>query len=262
MSIFARLGYDAANTASQNLSSDAITTMSRIPALLNEWQTTDVSNNDTTGYFVNPNATVTQNTWNTANSIISIVGLSSVANLSGVVTATTALGTAANNFLGHTNRISGVVQPNATTASLPHYNSAIGISKVVMQIVFQTDGVQNNAPMMGNFTSITCTDTLNTKYSTISGYPTTIMHSISTDGLGNYASNLTSTQITTITNNIQDFADFMNSRRTSDVNFYNNCQAIASDYNTMKQFSNPGQTETDLLLNHIGSAKLLARLNS
>lgn len=262
MSIFARLGFDSSNTAVEPLSNTAINTMSRIPPLLNEWQTTDASNSDTTGYFVNPNATVTQNTWNTANSIIAITGISSVANLSGVVTATQTLQLASNNFLGHTNRLSGVVQPTTSTATLPHYNSAIGISKVVMQIVFQSDGVQNNAPMMGNFTSITCTDALNTQYSTISGYPTTIINSISTDGLGNYASNLTSTQISTITNNIQSFANFMNSRRTGDVSFYNNCQSVAADYNTLKQFSTPGQTESYLFQNFIGSPKLLTRLNS
>jgi hypothetical protein len=135
-----------------------------------------------------------------------------------------------------------------------------------MQIVFQTDGVQNNAPMMGNFTSITCTDTLNSKYSTISSYPTTIssnMHSVD-DGLGGYTytTSLTPSQITTFTNNIQSYADFMNFRRTGDVTFYNNCVSIANDYNILKQFSSPGQTETNLLKNYIGSPKLLSRLNS
>lgn len=267
MSIFARLNYDSANTATQPMSDAVITTLSRTPPLLNDWQTADASlGGDTTGYFVNPNATVVQNTWNTANSIVAITGVSSVSNLSSVVTATAALQVACPTFAAHCNRLSGVVQPTSATATLPHYNSAIGISKVVMQIVFQTDGVQNNAPMMGNFTSITCTDDLNSRYSTISSYPTTISSSIysTSDGLGGYTytTSLTPTQITTIANNLQSYADVMNARRTADVSFYNNCQAIAADYNTLKQFSNPGQTESDLLLNHIGSAKLLSRLNS
>lgn len=264
MSIFARLGYDAANTSSvvSDLSPAAIQTMSNIPPLLNEWQTTDASNSDTSGYFVNPVATVSQNLWNTANSIISITGLSSVANLTTVVTATNNLNYAANNFLGHTNRISGMVQPNEQTATLPHYSTAIGISKVIMQITFQSDGVQNNAPMMGNFTSLTVGDTLNTSYSTVSGYPNTIINSISTDGLGNYYTSLTSTQINTIKTNLQSVADLMNARRTGDVNFFNNCRSVASDYNTLKAFSSPGQTESYLFQNYIGSAKLLSRLNS
>ena len=261
MSIFARLNYDSANTATQPMTQAAITTLSRTPPLLNSWQTADASaGGNTTGYFVNPNASVVQSTRSLANTIIS--SASSVPELTGVVAAANTLQYSGSTFTAHCDRLSGVVQPTTATATLPHYNSAVGISKVVMQIVFQTDGVQNNAPMMGNFTSITCTNELNTRYSTISAYPTTIINSISTDGLGNYSSNLTSTQISTISTNLQSFANFMDARRTSDVNFYNNCQAIAADYNTLKQFSNPGQTESDLLLNHIGSPKLLSRLNS
>lgn len=270
MSVFARLGYDSANTAAQPMSADAIKTMSRTPPLLNEWQKADASvGGNTTGYFVNPNVTVIQNTRNLANNIASIC--SPVSSLSGIMSAAETLQTTGGTFVAHCDRLSGVVQPNTATATLPHYNSAVGISKVVMQIVFQTDGVQNNAPMMGNFTSITCTPELNSRYSTISSYPTTISNSITvttvTDpesGLSSttYSSNLSPTLVSTITNTLQSFVDYMDARRTGDVNFYNNCQAIANDYNTLKQFSNPGQTETDLLTNHIGSPKLLSRLNS
>lgn len=270
MSIFARLNYDSANTATQPMTVAAITTLSRTPPLLNDWQKADAGvGGDTTGYFVNPNATVLQNTRNNANTIISVA--SPVGSLSGIVSTANTLQSTCSVFSAHCDRLSGVVQPNTATATLPHYNSAVGISKVVMQIVFQTDGVQNNAPMMGNFTSITCTNELNSRYSTISTYSTLISNSISSSttvdpgtGLSSttYSSNLTSTQISTISNTLQSFVDFMTARRTGDVNFYNNCQAIASDYNTLKQFSNPGQTETDLLTNHIGSAKLLSRLSS
>jgi hypothetical protein len=270
MSIFARLGYDSANTATQPMSAAAITTMSRTPPLLNAWQQADAGvGGDTTGYFVNPNATVVQNTRDVANTIVSISN--QVPALSGIVSSALNLQNAGLQFTAHCDRLSGVVQPNTQTATLPHYNTAVGISKVVMQIVFQTDGVQNNAPMMGNFTSVTCTPELNSRYSTISSYPTTISNSIFVTNVVDpdtgtttttYHSNLSSEITSTIYNTLQSFADYMNARRTGDVNFFNNCQAIAADYNTLKQFSNPGQTETDLLTNHIGSPKLLSRLNS
>ena len=61
MSIFARLGFESANTVSSNLDTTVVTTMGRVPQLLNTWQTTDTGNSDTTGYFVNPCRVVTGN---------------------------------------------------------------------------------------------------------------------------------------------------------------------------------------------------------
>lgn len=266
MSIFARLNYDSANTASgvSNLSENTIVTMDRIPPLLNDWQTTDASANNVGGYFVNPCRTVTQSIWDAANSIVAITGLSSISNTASIYIACQSLQANANNFMLHTDRISGVTSPNASTATLPHYNTAIGIGKVVMQITYQSDGVQNNAPMMGNFTSLLAKDTLNTDYQTISGYPALITSSVYSDGdlIPLYTTSLTPSQVTTITNNLQAINDLMYSRRTGDVKFYNNCQNIASDYNTLKQFSAPGMTESYLLQNFNGSPKLLSRLNS
>jgi hypothetical protein len=118
--------------------------------------------------------------------------------------------------------------------------------------------------MMGNFTSLLAKDTLNTNYQTISSYPSLISSSVYSDGgmTPVYTTSLTPTQVTTITNNLQTIVNLMYSRRTGDVAFYNNCQNIASDYNTLKQFSAPGMTESYLLQNYVGSAKLLSRLNS
>ena len=242
--------------------------MSMMPDILNDWQTTDIANSDATGYFVNPCRVVTQSIWNTANSIVAITGLSSVSNASSIYTTSQALQAAANNFMLHTDRISGMTRPNADTATKPHYATAIGLGKVVMQITFQTDGVQNNAPMMGNFTSLFAKSDLEANNTTISGYPTLVstnMHVTSDFGDPpelTYTTSLTPTQVTTITNGLQATVDLLNSRRTSDENFFANTANVINDYNTLKQFSNPGQTESYLLNNYIGSTKLLSRLNS
>jgi hypothetical protein len=262
-SIFARLNYDSANTASSNLAPQTVVTLSRMPPVLNEWQTGDVANNEVSGYFTNPLADISHNIWNTANSIISITGLGQA--LPDVNTAAASLVSSAGNFWGHTNRISGVVQPNADTVFLPHYNTAVSVGKVVMQIVFQSDGVHNNAPIMGNFTSFTIGNTLTSMYSTIQGYPALIANTIiaSGDEFGmTYTSNLSPNVANTMITNIQNAANLMNQRRTSDVNFYLNSQAIASNYHTIKQFGSPGQTELELYEKYVGSEKLLSRLNS
>jgi hypothetical protein len=269
MSIFGRLGYDSANTANvvENLSNTAIHTMNQMPPLLNKWQTEDLANNVVGGYFKNPVANSTQSVWNVANSIIAITGLSDA--LSNVASNVSALIASSNSFYLHTDRISGMSQPNASTATLPHYFSAMSVSKIMMYITFQSDGIQNNAPMMGNFTSLTIDDSLKAVNTIISIYPSMIANSINAVSVGTppdeyvtYTSNLSSNQIQTIIHDIQSATNLMNSRRTGDVTFFNNSQAVVRDYNTVDQFSTPGQTETYLFNNYIGSDKLKSRINS
>jgi hypothetical protein len=269
MSIFARLGYDEANTSSivTPLSANVISTMNNLPPLLNTWQTADAANNDVGGYFQNPIANVTQNIWSVANTIIAIPGVHQVANLVNVSSSANALYQAANNFYSHTNRISGV-SPDSDEPTLPHFKSAMAVSKVVMYITFQSDGIQNNAPMMGNFTSLTISNNLTISYNTISTYSGNIANSISSSSDGGdppvitYSSNLTSNQITTIVNNLNIATNLMDSRRNGDVNFYTNSQGIVNDYNTLKQFSTPGQSESYLYNDYVGTDKLKTRINS
>jgi hypothetical protein len=260
MSIFGRLGYDAANTSSivSPLSSNVIATMSNLPPLLNKWQTADAANNDVGGYFKNPVANATQSVWSAANNIIAIPDLNEVANLANVFLSANSLIASCNSFYLHTNRISGV-STNEDEPTLPHYNSAVAVSKVVMYITFQSDGVQNNAPLMGNFTSLTESANLTIYYNTIKEYANTIANSINHSS---NTTNLTPIQINTIEQGMNTATILMNSRRTADVTFYYNSKAIVDDYNTLKQFSNPGQSETYLYNEFVGTDKLKARINS
>jgi hypothetical protein len=260
MSIFDRLGYDAANTLSivTPLSANVISTMNGLPPLLNTWQTADAANNTVGGYFKNPVANVTQSIWNVANSIIAISDLNMVANLANLSLSANALSLSANNFYSHTNRTSGVSLDD-DEPTLPHFKSAMAVSKVIMYITFQSDGIQNNAPMMGNFTSLIQANNLTISYNTISNYANTIANSINH---GTYTTNLTPIQINTIQQEMNTATILMNSRRTSDVNFYYNSRAIVDDYNTLKQFSTPGQSESYLYNNYIGTDKLKTRINS
>jgi hypothetical protein len=262
MSIFGRLGFDSANTVVTTLSANAVHTLSQMPPLLNDWQTTDSSDNNVNGYFVNPVANVSQGIWNTANTIIAIGGLQE--SLPDIYTAVGNLRQSCNNFIRHTNRISGV-SPMTDEPALPHYTTAVGVGKVVMYIVFRSDGIQNNAPIMGNFTSFTVKDTLNTANSSIQSYPATIRTSIlvSSDEFGTtYSSNLSPSQSTTIINGMNSIINIMDSHRNNDVNFYNNCRTIVNEYNMLTQLSEPGQSETYLINNYIGTDKLKSRLNS
>jgi hypothetical protein len=260
MSIFGRLGYDAANTSSivSPLSANVISTMNGLPPLLNAWQTADAANNNVGGYFQNPVANLTQSIWNVANNIIVIPDLNNVVALANVSLAANALSLSANNFYSHTNRLSGV-SSDTDEPTLPHFKSVMAVSKVVMYITFQSDGIQNNSPMMGNFTSLIQANNLTISYNTISNYANTIANSINHSS---NTTNLTTIQINTIQQGMNTAIDLMNSRRTADVTFYYNSQSIVNDYNTLKQFSTPGQSESYLYNNYVGTDKLKSRINS
>jgi hypothetical protein len=112
---------------------------------------------------------------------------------------------------------------------------------------------------MGNFSSLTQEANLTISYNTIKDYANTIANSINHSS---NTTNLTPIQINTIQQGMNTATDLMNSRRTADVTFYYNSRAIVDDYNTMKQFSNPGQSELYLFNNYIGTEKLKSRINS
>jgi len=267
MGIFDRLGYNPTAVGNNviEFSANVVNYMNSIPALLEPWQMDDIANSAVSGYFKNPVANVTNNIWNTSNSIIAITGLSS-SNINQIYVAASNLSVnAANSFFAHTNRISGVSPITGNTAELPHYSTAIGSGKVLATLVFQSDGVQNNAPIIGNFTSLFIENDLVSYYTRIQGYPTTIQNSMiaTDDGLGGftYSSNLSQATANAMVANLTSIMSLMDSRRNGDVNFYNNSQSVIADYKAVKQFSNMGQTQTELI-NLVGSDKLKERLNS
>lgn len=265
-SIFQQLGYNYSPTSNEILTFDqkVLDTMNSMPELLSRWQYEDMRNGDTaiTNYLVNPVSTITQSIYTISGLISDACG--NVADLATISTTANTTHTSANNFLYHTNRIAGITPINSDTVLLPHYDTAIGTGKSIMYIVYQSDGVQNNAPIMGSFTSLFIKDDLTLKYSVVTGYPSLIAGSISAntylDGDGNtvteMVSNLTPTQISTIVTNVGVLGSTMNTRRTHDENFYTNSNNILAEYNQMKKFKSPGTSETNIINDYIGTTRL------
>jgi len=50
--------------------------------------------------------------------------------------------------------------------------------------------------------------------------------------------------------------------RNQDNTFYQNSKAVLEDFNKVRDFSKLGQSETDMIMNAIGSDKIKQRLNS
>lgn len=275
-SVYGRLGFNyndpKTDSTVENYTANVVNGMNLVPTLLNSWQTQDVGSSNTGGYFVNPVANVTQIIWNTSNSIVQLTnGLSGstgaiTTNIQNAgIDAYDVANTGANNYLYITNRQSNVV-PADTDTSTPHYKTATGVGKMLSYITFQTDGVQNNSPIMGNFTSITLGNTLNSLSNTLVNVTGILANSITIvpDGNGGFAntSNISLSNSQLLYNTIHQISNTIVYYPAQDKQFFMNSQNVVSDYSNVSSFSHIGATESYLLNTFIGTDKIKSRINS
>lgn len=210
----------------------------------------DIANNNTSGYYQNP---VSEHASNLVNILINI---SANAQIKGYTTIKTESDNSltsnnANTFLQHTNRLSGVEPLTADTVQLPHYETCIGLGKALTYIVYQSDGISNNAVMMGNFGSLFTSNTLinlnNTLYNDLL--------------LIKSATLLTPTQNAAIILDIQTANSFVANSVSQDVSYYANCNSVLASYNSVKGLNQMGDTEKYLVNNLIGTDKLKSRIS-
>jgi hypothetical protein len=170
----------------------------------------------------------------------------------------TALGISSecNNFTYITNRLSNMVPMNSDMTS-PHYQIAVGYGKMMSYITYQSDGVANNSPMIGAFTSLYTANTLNSLVANTNILLVTLQNSLT----GNNSS-ISLTDAQSLDNNMTQIYTTMYRCRTSDTLFFQNSALVFEDYNNATQFNGAGQTETQLIQELIGSPKLLSRLNA
>jgi len=280
-SIYNRLGFNSSDPTTANTvtpyTANVVNGMNLLPPLLNSWQTQDIAASDTSGYFVNPVATVTQTITITSGTIASLI-TANLAGSTGTITtnlqttktyANTIYNTTAANYLYITNRQSNVVDPG-TDVTTPHYKLAIGVGKMLSYITYQSDGVQNNSPIMGSFTSITLGNTLNTLSSTLSNVTIILANSITPGTGGGGGGGGGSPPTTSISlsdsqlllSTVQQIYNLMYNYPAQDTQFFANSRSVMDDYHKVSQFSHLGATENYLLNNYIGTPKLLSRFNS
>lgn len=271
-------------------SDKVIKQLNSMPRLLTDWQYEDMRNNEVGGYFKNPVANVTQHIRNTCNTLVTLLSANTHTNTNAVSGTTgditllfTNIDTLSSNiggynggeFISHTNRISGVTplsqSPSVSgrdTALLPHYETAMATGQTVMYLVYQSDGVQNNSPIMNSFQSILLETDLESLNTNVSSYYTTISNSITITGLGTELSpyvrqsNLSLSVVQSMSNNIVSIDTTLADSRNSDEQNFTASRQICDDFNTLRTFNNMGATANNLIQNYIGSDKLLTRLNS
>lgn len=267
MSVYARLGYNFDSTqfnGADVLSQGVINYLGNTSINLSDWQINDLSNSQVSGYYQNPH----QYTLATLSIYLdAIYNIANTANLS----YTNASGSANNllpilistspsiiSFTTHVNNLSGVTN-SSNTALYPDLNSALSVGRQILNITSKTDSVQNNTPILGNFTSLYVGNTLTSLSTSITNDYIKFNNSISTDESGNAVSNISNSDMNIIISDISTLQTLMDTRRNSDCSFYQNSLSVTRDYQTLLQFSNLGATQNSLIT-LIGTPKLHDKL--
>lgn len=264
--VYATLNYNFndPNGYVETFSANTQAHMEEMPPFIEAWQAQDVANNTVNGYFKNPVVTYVNTIITVSNNMKVLANVSANteesgytgANVFALIQACSDLSNSAADFITHTNKISGVTPFEGQDDALvnPYYTTAMNYGKTAIYITNQTDGIINNSPMMGSFTSILVTPQIQDRANTLSVDYVTLNSGITSN-------TLTTTQVTQILNDVNGTRSFLDTRRTSDVTYYGNLRSFISKYNTLRDFSNMGETQKYLLNNFIGTDKLKSRIN-
>jgi len=263
MSAFGRLNYnfDSAKFGANNELTDGQKLTLNYPSPLYTWQASDLSGSSVANYFQNPHSANLTLMTSYTNQLLTYSNTQTVTYNVAPIEANT-LNALANNllieissFTDHTNRMSGVTE-STNKLTIPDYQIAMSIGRQVLQICNQVDGVQNNAPILGNFTSLAVVQDVSNSVIQLSSSATTLNASLSIVGSNTY-SDISRASMNTIIASAQTAFNLLNSRRVGDTTFYTNSISLIQDYNTILQFSNLGVNSSYLIKDlNIGTTKL------
>jgi hypothetical protein len=238
-----------------------------MPPFITDWQAQDIANKDFDGYYQNPMQSITMLIYQNANAISELANTGNgVLNLVTVRNSATQLRSNAQEFLSHTSRLSGLTPYVGTDNINPYLDMAMSFGRTAMYITQQTDGITNNAPIMGSFTSLMIEPQLIANNNTLLTYKNQVEGSINMSfdivlQQNVHTSNLTTQQITNINTHITNLNNYMQTRRIADIDFYSNVKYFIEGYNKTKKLNNMGETEKYLIMNLIGTEKAKTRIS-
>jgi len=256
-SIYGRLGFnfDTTNFKGDDALTPGVENFLKNSSIdLSTWQIDDIANTAVGGYYENPYND------NIGELAVFITGIVAYANTEAygydnpdlantMLAAASSAQTALTNFTNHTNNLSGVTQ-SSNTAAFPDLNSGLNVGRQILQIVNKSDGVQNNVPILGNFTSLYIANTISDSTTKIRNDYITLANSF----IG-ANSNITNSAMNTIISDVQVFTNEINARTSGDITFYTNSYEILNEYSYILQFSNTGATQNSLI-EIVGTDKL------
>jgi len=263
MSTFGRLNYnfDSAKFGANNELTDGQKLTLNYPSPLYTWQASDLSGSSVANYFQNPHSANLTLMTSYTNQLLTYSNTQTVTYNVAPIEANT-LNALANNllieissFTDHTNRMSGATE-STNKLTTPDYQIAMSIGRQVLQICNQVDGIQNNAPILGNFTSLAVVQDVSNSVIQLASSAATLNASLIVIGIDTY-SDISRASMNTIIASAQTAFDLLNSRRVGDTTFYTNSISLIQDYNTILQFSNLGVNSSYLIKDlGIGTTKL------
>jgi hypothetical protein len=166
---------------------------------------------------------------------------------------------ALDNFRYHTDNLSGMNSGNTRGQQLflstldPHggyiYPTLDGVTAVgtqLLPLLYKTDGINTTLPVLAGMTSLFLTNTITYGYNL--GLTSWAQSYTGGDSSANYSMN------TLIT--------LLDSRRTSDTNYYANALTLLKNYAMLRSLEGIGVTKTWLINNLIGSPGLKSNLNA
>jgi hypothetical protein len=269
MTVYSRLALNFDTTrfgTAQTLSQSASNTLNLIANTtpLTAWQKTNLAAGPAvrSNYFQNPTAS------NVANMLISASTLAASANLANdslTSTLSTNLTIELNNFKSHTDNISGLTV--SFSPGIPSLGAAQSVGQLNMMTLAKTDGVTNTAPILGSFTSLFISDTLQANTVQLQYYANEYANSIITvtdpdSGNTTTSSNLSPTEITKIQNYVISTTNVLYNQRMQDWTFYQNSLQVSQDVSFLQQFNSMGGTMSYLVNNVVGTPSLVTKLAS
>jgi pantothenate kinase len=154
-------------------------------------------------------------------------------------------------------------------AIYPYYVTAMSTGQSVMYLTNQSDGIQNNAPIMGSFTSLFIDANLSSLVVTAQTYPQIIKNSITITVGGIFpntynilTSNLSESTLQTIYSNVTTIDSVLSTRTNHDINYFRNANIVLDEMDSLLIFTGMGETAEKLVDEFIGTPKLLSRINA
>jgi hypothetical protein len=268
MSIYDKLGFDSTFDTSKfgdalDLSEGTKQLFSIQKSNLKQWQIDDIDNDTDITYYQNPLESTLVSCNNAIKNIKTKTNTTTYHYLtSGSSDAANTLYESCNtaietisSFLAHTNRLSGVKE-SANTSSYPDLDSAMNIGKKMLTLTNKTDGIEDNKPILGNFTSLYIGDYLSSNNTIISADYITLNSSIYT---GNNNTFISPSAINLINSRVNTLNTLLTNRESADLTFYRNSLKISRKLSSVSKFSSIGGSQSKLI-ELIGTNELKSRL--
>jgi hypothetical protein len=260
MTVYGRLGFNFDTTkynGADVLPANVQNYLANTSLNLSDWQTNDLANTTVGGYYQNPHQSVLGTITISLNSLLANctnVTFTYASDRANVLSSS--ISNTQNSiitFTSHTNNLSGLTL-SSNSAVYPDLNTALAVGRQILNITNKTDSIQNNTPILGNFTSLYIGSDLNTYNNYLKNDVITLNSTISSN-----VSSISQNSINVIISHVQTLQTLLDTRYNSDISFYQNSLSISKDYQSVSQFSNLGSTQNSLI-SLIGTSKLKTNL--